>query len=231
MEANFYGRLFVILRAFVRKVYPTYSVEIFQNVNGPVVYIAHHQNLFGPFVILLWFPKCLHAWILHVFLNQAACYKQYVGYTFTKRFGWNRSLIKMLAFPISYFVAALLNSGKGIPVYRGSRKILDTFQLSVKAMLKGESIVIFPDVHYSDPSSRIKEMYDGFVHLEKYYYRASGQHVCFVPLYVSKNKRLILANEQIYFREGADYNAERKRVCQKIKESLNDLAKKCGDHL
>ncbi|MFB6467221.1 hypothetical protein ACE38V_10385 [Cytobacillus sp. Hz8] len=92
MEKKFYGPLFVFLRALVQKVYPKYSVQIPEKIKGPVVYISQYQNLFGPFIILFWFPRCLHAWILHVFLEQKSCYKQYMNYTFTKRFGWNRIL-------------------------------------------------------------------------------------------------------------------------------------------
>ncbi|TCS81261.1 glycerol acyltransferase [Tepidibacillus fermentans] len=218
-----------MIRAIIRKFYPTYSVQIPKNINGPVVYVSHHQNLFGPFVTLLWFPKCLHAWILNVFLDQSSCFKQYVDYTFTKRYGLNRNLAKIFALPLSYFVSKLLNSGKGIPVYRGSRKILTTFNLSVDALSRGESIVIFPDIDYRDHSSNIKEMYDGFLYLEKYYYKATGKHVCFIPLYASKKKKMLIADKQIYFRDEVDFNVERKKVVQEIHANLNHLAKKSGD--
>ncbi|WP_069799614.1 1-acyl-sn-glycerol-3-phosphate acyltransferase [Tepidibacillus sp. HK-1] len=229
MKNRHYGILFRIIRGFIRIFYPRYKVLVPDRINGPVVYISHHQNLFGPFVTLLWFPKCLHAWILHVFLDQAACYKQYVDYTFTKRFGWNRNLAKMVAFPLSFFISKLLNSGKGIPVYRGSRKILETFHQSVEVLKSGQRIVIFPDIDYRDPSSEVKEMYKGFLYLEKYFFQEIGEHLTFVPLYVSKNKRLILANRQIYFRDGEGFNEERKRIVQEIHTNLNELAKRCGD--
>lgn len=229
MKGNFYGTFFRYVQFIVRMIYPTYLVQIAQNINGPVVYISHHQNTFGPFVTMLWFPKSLHAWILHVFLDQAACYTQYAEYTFTKRNGMNKHLATICAFPLSYLIAKLLNSGKGIPVYRGSRQILQTFTQSVAALQKGESIVIFPDIEYSDTSSRTKAMYEGFLYLEKYYYKATGQHVCFVPLYASKRNKVIIAGQPIYFRVGKDFNEERKMVYQKIHGQLNQLAKKCGD--
>lgn len=229
MNSNFYGRFFRLVQSLARKILPKYHIKIPKNHDGPVVYISHHQNLFGPFITLLWFPKALHAWILHVFLDQHACYQQYVDYTFTKRFGWSRTLAKICAFLISNFIAKLLNSGRGIPVYRGSRKILQTFQLSVQALAKNESIVIFPDIDYSDSASNVKEMYDGFLYLDKYYYKATGEHVRFIPLYVSKKKRLLIAEKEIYFRDEEDFNTERTIVLQKIHTSLNDLAKKCGD--
>lgn len=168
--------------------------------------------------------------MLHVFLDREACYRQYVDYTFTERYGWNKRVAKICALPISYFIAKLMNSGKGIPVYRGSRKILQTFHLSIEALSKGESIVIFPDTDYSDQSSTIKDMYDGYLYLEKYYYKATGKHVCFIPLYVSKNKKIITADKQIYFRDGTNFNDERTIVTQKIHDNLTDLAKKYGDN-
>lgn len=229
MKANFYGPFFSIARGMVRKIYPTYTPKVPEHIHEPVVYVSHHQNLFGPFVILLWFPKSLHTWMLHVFLDQDACFKQYVDYTFTKRFGWHKLLAKICAFPLSYFITTLLNSGKGIPVYRGTRKIMRTFDLSAEALSRGESIVIFPDIDYSSSSAGINELYDGFLYLEKYYYKETGKHVCFVPLYASKKKRLIIAEKEIYFQDGKDFNSERKTVLKKIQHNLNELAKKCGD--
>jgi 1-acyl-sn-glycerol-3-phosphate acyltransferase len=229
MKSNFYGPFFTIVQKIVRIIYPKYTTQVSDHIDGPVVFVSHHQNLFGPFVILLWFPKSLHAWMLHVFLDREACFKQYVDYTFTKRFGWNKTLAKIVVYPISYFITTLLNSGKGIPVYRGTRKILETFHQSIDALNRGESVVLFPDIDYSDSSANINEMYEGFLYLEKYYYKTTGKHVRFVPLYASKRKHVIIADEEITFSNEEDFNTERKIVLDKIQVKLNELAKKCGD--
>ncbi len=229
MNDHFYGPFFRFICGLLRFFQRKYAVEMPQNINGPLVYISHHQHFFGPIEILLWFPTSLHAWILHILMEQKACYHEYVETIFTKRYEWNRTLAKICALPLSYFISKLLISGKGIPVYRGSRKILQTFKLSVEALINGKSIIIFPDIDYRDASSSTKEMYDGFLYIEKYYYKASGQHVCFIPLYASKKKRLIRADRPIYFRDEQDFDAERKRVCQLIQDRLNDIAKTCGD--
>lgn len=228
LKKNFYGNFFRICRSIVRIFYPKYTVQL-PNNPGPVVYITHHQNLFGPFILLLWFRECIHAWILHVFLDRKACYDQYVNYTFTERFGWNRRWAKICAFLLSFTVSKLLRSCKGIPVYRGSRQIVNTFKQSTAALVKGESIAIFPDRDYSDSSSEMKDMYDGFLSLEKYYFKTTGQHVCFVPLYVSKNKRTIIGNQGISFRDGQIFKEEKQIVYNKIQAELNRLAVECGD--
>lgn len=228
LKKHFYGIFFRICRRIVRTFYPKYSVQTPFNP-GPVVYITHHQNLFGPFILLLWFTECIHAWILHVFLDRKACYDQYVNYTFTKRYGWNRTLAVICAYFISSFVSKLLHSCQGIPVYRGSRQIVNTFKQSAEALSNGESIAIFPDTDYSDRSSEMKEMYEGFLSIEKYYFKTSGEHVCFVPLYVSKNKRKIIGDKQIYFRDGKSFKEEKQIVYEQILAELHRLAVECGD--
>ncbi|MDP4084313.1 MAG: glycerol acyltransferase [Bacillota bacterium] len=225
---NFYGAFFKWMQAIVRIFHPKYSVHI-PNEKGPVVYVCHHQNLFGPFITMLWFPKSIHMWVLHVFLDQSSCFQHYSDYTFTKRFKWNKVLAKICASPISFFIPKLLNSARSIPVYRGSRRIVTTFKQSIEALLAGEKMVICPDIDYSDPSSTTKEMYDGFLFLEKYFYQKTGKHLCFIPIYVSRRKRGIVADQKIYFSDGKSFNEERKVIYKMIQTNLNDLAKKCGD--
>src|SRR5690625_1589898 len=156
-------------------------------------------------MMMLWFPYFFRVWMLDVLLDQQACYKQYVDYTFTKRFGMHRFLAKIIAYPLSFFISTLLRSGKGIPVHRGSRSIIQTLRQTVTALEKGESVAIFPDIEYSDPSAQTKSMYEGFLYLEKYYYEATGKHICFIPLYVSKKRRLIVAEQKIYFRKEENF--------------------------
>jgi 1-acyl-sn-glycerol-3-phosphate acyltransferase len=227
--SNIYGKFFLLSQWIVRKIYPSYRVQIHEKVKDPVVYISHHQNLFNPFVIYLWFPKSLRTWILHVFLDRKMCFRQYVDYTFTKRFGMNRTIAKICAYPVSFIISALLKSGKGIPVYRESRKILETFRLSVEALKRGESIAIYPTIDYTNTSNEAKNMYEGYLFIEKYYFKETGKHVHFVPLYVSKNNRLIISDEPIAFQEGEDFSSGQKRIGEYMKNKLQELAKQCGD--
>lgn len=226
---NFYGRFFTFIQGVARRIYPKFTVQLPNSQESPVVYISHHQNLFGPFHCMLWFPQPIHAWILYCFLDQKACYKQFIEFTFTKRYKFPLVLAKIICFPFSYFVSKLLTSGKGIPVYRGSRKIMTTIKMSIEALRRGENIIIFPDIDYQDHSSKMKDFYNGFLYLEKYYYQATGKHLCFIPLFVSRNHRTLSTSEPIYFRDGEDFYMERKIVQQKIQTVLNDLAIKYGD--
>lgn len=222
--SNQYGLLFRFCRLLLRLVYPRYKIDK-QLPSGPVVYISHHQNLFGPFILLLWYPKFFRTWILNVFFDQKECFKQYVEYTFTKRFSMPKLLAQILAYPISWFIAQLITSSRGIPVYRGSRKILETMNLSVKAIKSGESIAIFPNVDYSNSINEDSDFYEGFLYLEKYFYKETKEHITFIPLHVSKKARRIVHGKPIQYL-GTSSKGD---IVHRIKEEINNLASTCGD--
>lgn len=99
---------------------------------------------------------------------------------------------------------------------------------SVAALKANENIVLFPDKNYLDTSNEVKDLYEGFLYLEKYYYHQTGKHLQFVPIYISKKKKLIVADELFSFRDGESFMTERKLVLDKIHRKLNELAKKWG---
>lgn len=230
MNNKFYGLFVRFVQKTVRMFTPKYKVQSFTTIEDePIVYISHHQNMFGPFHALLWSPIHLHPWVLHVFLDQKACFKQYSEYTFSERAGMNKTLAKMIAYPLSFFITRLISSCRAIPVHRGSRKIIQTFKLSVEALQKGESIVIFPDVDYTDSSAETKDFYEGFLLLERYYFKATGKHVAFVPLFVSKGEKILTTSKPIYFKDEQDFNEQKSQVLKEIQALLNNMAKACGD--
>lgn len=227
--AEGYGLFFKSARNLVRFVYPSYKAQISGEIAGPAVYVSHHRNLFGPFVTLLWYPEFIRTWILHVFLDRKSCSRQYADYTFTKRFGLPRALANPAAFFLSFGITKLLKSGRVIPVFRSSRKIIRTFQESVEALKNGESIAIYPDIDYTDNAAGVKGMYEGFLYLEKYFYKETGRHVQFVPLYASKTKRLLVTDMPVFFREGEDFRTEKEVVYEKLHKALNRLAAQYGE--
>lgn len=217
----FYKFIRGILRLFSRKV----TVQDFRvNKESPVVYVSHHQNMFGPIGVLTWYPEFLKTWVFSVFLDYKSSYQHYVNYTLTKRFGCHPNLAKFVAAPLALFMATLTKSGRTIPVYRQSRQVLQTMDKTVEALENGISVLIFPDVDYSDNGDEVKEIYDGFLYIEKYYYRKMKQHIPFVPIIAVKNTNEIRVGEPIFFAGDDHFFKEKKRVSLNIQQSLNELA-------
>ncbi len=224
MSIKGYGPFFKSIRKIARLVLPRFHFEVVPPQKKPVIYVAHHQNMMGPISILAWAKNAVHTWVLSEFTDQKACYHHYVNFTFTQRYGWPQWLAKALAWPISYLVTWLTNSGKMIPVYRGSRKIVKTMQISHEVLLKGEDLIIFPDVDYASEAEETAEIYEGFLHLEKKYYRATGNHLTFIPVYSDRENRRIRLGEDICFTGKESFMIERTQVAQQIRDELNRLS-------
>lgn len=192
---------------------------------APSVFIVHHQNMSGPVHALLTLPIQAHIWVYRVFFEKDECYRQYTDYTFTKRFGMPKFLACPLAFIMSLAVPAIMRSFSAIPVYRASRNILKTFKLSHKALVAGESIIIAPDIDYDDDSRLMGEMYTGFFHLEKNYYKETGKHLSFVPVSFATKEHTLYIGDAISFDDSTPYNEQKDKIAQKIKNAINQINK------
>ena len=196
---------------------------------GPCVYLIHHQNLAGPIRAEVLLPASAHVWALHVFLDRSACFRQYYGYTFTRRFGWPKVLAAPVCALLSLFIPALMKSIGAVPVYRGAREIAATMEQSERLLEKGESLLICPDTAYSDTDGDLHEMYTGFLHLEKPYFKATGHHLAFVPLYASARQKRLVICPPIRFADGQPYRQERDRVARAIRAAIHETGLRCGD--
>lgn len=220
-----YGKLFRSCRWLHHRLYGKQTIHSTNHLPLKAVYVTHHQNMYGPITAMAWTPFPLRIWTLHVFLDKTLAYRQFSEYTFQQRLGWGKKRSKTAAKIIAPFIAALLNSAGAIPVYRGKRSIFETINLSVAALCRGESILISPDVDYADDTSEVKEIYLGFLNLEKYYFRETGEHIPFIPLYCNRSQKTIYIGEPVSFSDGASFGQERQRVAENLRVQLNTFGK------
>lgn len=223
MKKFFYNNPARLVRSIGRLFTTQYKVYAEKELPTPAVYIIHHQNLRGPVTSMLWVDTPFHLWTFSPFCNQETCYRQYVDYTFTKRFGMPEWLAAIIAYPISFLVSAILKSAKVIPVYRHSTRIIETFKQSVSVLLKNENVLICPDVDYRDTGSEIKTMYTGFLNIDKYYMEQTGKHVPFVPLHINRIHKAIYIGDALYFKDSDDFKGERTDVIRKLKHRFEKL--------
>ena len=214
------GKLFYFSRFFVRLCIGRWSAGVAEP-EGPTVYVCSHNNLLGPLAALCWLPFDVRPWTLHVFLEREACRKQYKEYTFSRRFGMPEPLAAMLAWGASGYVSALMRSMAAIPVHRGTVKLGHTFRETVSALQAGESVLIFPDVDYTDDSGGIGEVYDGFLLFERFWRKVSAQPLRFVPLRLDTAARRITEGRAVSFRRDADWKTERTRVREALRAVIN----------
>ncbi len=224
MEKNKYGLIFKLAQWVTRILIPRYRFEREPIKGEPVVYVSHHQNMVGPVSILAWIKHYVRTWILSEFTEQKEAYRHYSTITFYQRYGWPKWLAKFIAWPASYIVPWITKSADAIPVYRKSRKIVQTMRISHEALMNKESIIIFPDIDYSSDSKMTSEIYQGFLHLEKKYFKETGEHLSFVPIFADSDKKLVRVGQKIQFTGDEPFIHEREKIAERIQEELNRLA-------
>ena len=220
-KERFYGGLFYFCRGIMRVFHRRYAV-----VGGvptkPAIIIGHHQNLKGGVRIMMWLNTNAHPWMLWVFCDKKECFRQYYGYTFTKRYGWNKAFAYIAARISAWFIPKLAASMRAIPVYRKSFKDISvTVSRSVEALCKNENLLIFPDIDYASDADAVGEMYTGFLNLDKYYYKKTGRHVDFVPIRVDTAARRLCFGKPSRIRDDEKYAEAKKRIGEELRGELN----------
>lgn len=231
MKEIIYTRIYHFLRFCVRVIFSNYRIcpSTENHTKGtPVVYVVHHQNLRGPILCLAWLRIPVRLWVLDVFADQRACYRQFYDYTFTQRLGIPKGLAACLAFPLSFCVSGIMRVIRAIPVFRGSRAIVKTFKQSLTALINGENLMICPDIDYTNKSPHMGEMYVGFLDLERYYFKRTGCHLPYVPLFINKDDRCIYEGNSIYYSEEEDFKKEKIKVYERLKQEFSRLEKLKG---
>lgn len=185
------------------------------------VLVAHHQSFYGPISCMVWLPETVNIWVASHLFSFKECFNMYYNFTFKKTI----KLPKIFAFIASTLFALLLppllKSARAIPVYRDSRNIMKTFDLSIKLLNKGEQILIFPDVKYDNNSQIMGEIHSGFTHLEKLYYKANNEHLGFVPIIINKKTGIIRSTSAIYFTDNKPYKEEQYILINQIIDTIN----------
>lgn len=128
----------------------------------------------------------------------------------------------LAAWGASGYVSVLMKSMCAIPVYRGTPRVGSTFKETVAALQAGDSVLVFPDVDYTDSSDGIGEVYDGFFLVERFWRRASAETLRFVPLRLDAAARRITAGEPVSFDRCVPWKTEVVRVREALRREINE---------
>ncbi len=204
-SARFYSVRIRIIRFFAKLFSKKYKCNLRRGEDA-AVYVCRHLDMHGPYTTLKWLPFDAHLLVLGVFFKKSSCYKQYKEYTFRKK-GRGR-LAAPRAFLASRIVPGLVSDIKAIPVYRDKRAA-KTLKTALECLMRGEDIIVYPDVEYNSKSPVVSDIYDGFLYLGELYHKSTGKDLKFIPLYIDDEKSTLTAGEAVTAR---NFLRDRKRV-------------------
>lgn len=223
-----FGSMFIILRRFLRLFMRKYRIDesTVPDLDKPIVFVSHHENLRGPLRILIWTPIFLRTWVLSNLTKEDEAYDHFRNFTFSVRFGFPQAVADKLAKPASKIAAYFMNQIRVIPVFRKSRKIVETLNESVESLSEKVPVLIFPDVDYSSDAKKMGEIYEGFLMIEKMYYRKFKEHVNFIPMYANRRTFEIQFGQPVKFSDTESFHEQRSDVAEELHDQLNHLVDK-----
>lgn len=110
---------------------------------------------------------------------------------------------------------------KAVPVYRSDSRSVKTIKDSMRYLLKGESMIVFPDINYMDGYDEPSEIYSGFLYLGELYYKKTGAHLAFVPLVIDDEQKRVIDGKPVYVE---DFRSERVCAAEHLKNAINSLS-------
>lgn len=190
---RFYGSFGRFARQLLRTFSPRYSCAI-EPEEEPAVYVCRHLNMHGPYTTIKWLPFDVHPMSLHVFFDPETSVNHYREYTFAARVGKAPKKRSLLAWLAGRVTCSLLHSLRAVPVYRDARAV-KSMRGSLECLLKGESMIVWPDIDYTAGYEKNCTLYPGFLYMGELYHRRTGRELRFIPLYIDDAQRRIIPGE------------------------------------
>ena len=212
-----YGRYGRFARWLMRTFSPRYRCRL-AATEEPVVYVCRHLNMHGPYTTLKWLPLELHPMIIHVFFDRESTVRHLSEYTFATRYGKKERKFNLLAHILGRIVPPLIHSLQGIPVYRCGIQSVTTIRTGLKYLMKNESLIVYPDIDYTDGYDQTSQIYEGFLYLGEQYYKKTGKQLAFVPLMIDDKNRAIVAGDPVRI---TNYRTEGAAAAERLRLEIN----------
>ncbi len=221
--------LFKILKYLLTLVYLKIKVEGLENVpDEPCIIVANHAQMHGPVSCELYLDDRFYTWCAGQMMN----IKEVPSYAY-KDF-WSakpkvlRPFFKLVSYIIAPLCVVLFNNARTVGVYRDMR-ILKTFRESVKLLMSGKNLIIFPE-HYEKHNNIIYDFQEKFIDIADIYYNKTGKEITFIPLYVAPDLKKICFGEGTHYSKDLSKEDGRKFIKSSMMQKITDIALSLPPH-
>jgi 1-acyl-sn-glycerol-3-phosphate acyltransferase len=209
MSKAFWRLTWLLVKAFFPKI-------AFQGpgspLSGPAIFVANHENAFGPVASYLYFPVRIHPWIMYELSEKGACARYLAQEFFQKEAKLGPAFSRFLARLIEPIVIALFRHIGAVPVYHNSRRIIETISRSIVLLEEGEFLIIFPEVPEANLNRYINRFNTGFLEIVKTADRRGRRRVPIYPVCIDRRRRLIRLGRPLMFDYSRNFVVEKRRI-------------------
>ena len=223
------GLLFRIIKSVISVGYKKRKVIGIENIpDEPSIIIGNHSQIHGPLAAEILFPYKRFTWCAGEVMNL----KEAPAYTYMDFWShkpkWTKWFYKISSYIIAPLCVYIFKNGDTIAVYKDARGV-STFKNSVQEMKNGAHIIIFPEnrVAYNEI---INEFQDKFVDLARFYFKATGKELFFVPMYNAPKIKTVVYGKPIKYDSKATIEEQRRNICEYLKKEITKLAKELPVH-
>ena len=192
------------------------------------VIVANHAQLNGPIIAQLHLPDNFFIWANGQMFNffDVPSYAMEDFFPFKK--GLARPIFKAASYVLAPLMPCIMENARAIPVYHDAR-IASTFKTSVKMLMKGRNILIFPECHEKN-NNIVNEFRESFVDLARLYFKRTGECLTFVPMYIAPNYNRCYFGKETAYDPMADAFEERHRIANHLSGEITRIGRMLPDH-
>jgi len=215
-----------VMKWFVKPCFPCKCIgaEKLKNLDGPVVFVGNHYEIYGPVVAVLRMPVNFRPWVINEMLDDDKIVEQMsIGINLSKL---PKFVKKRLPHVAKRFMKYILNAMEPIPVHKGNlREVVTTINTTVEAMQQGDNIMLFPEnPEYMYSQGGVDKFYSGFAEIGNSYFKKTGKCTTFFPVYISKKKRKLFIGDGIKFDQTVPKADEKRRIANLLHNSMEKMA-------
>jgi 1-acyl-sn-glycerol-3-phosphate acyltransferase len=221
MSRAVYTLLAKIIKVFYVKAHIRGIQQALKNSNAVVV--ANHLGSFGPLALMSSLTHKLYPWVVHEVTNLKDC-AAYIRRDFVEKELKLRSFVgRELSRLIGRICVNLMSYLMAVPVYRKSRELVQTFEISLSYLNSGKTLLVFPENDESKKQDDICMLDTGFIRLARWLHETTHKILTFYPVAVNKNVRGIRVGEPVRFNPDAPYGEERIRIKKQLERSISSM--------
>ena len=219
------GAVYTLLAKIIKVFYVKAHIRGIQQAlgNANAVVVANHLGSFGPLALMTSLIHKLYPWVIQEVTNIKDC-AAYIRQDFVEKELKLRSFVgRELSRLIGRICVQLMSYLKAIPVYRTSRQLVKTFEISLSYLKSGKTLLIFPENDESKKRDDICMLDTGFIRLAWWLYETTHKILSFYPVAVNKNVRRIRVGEPVRFNPDTPYGEERIRIKEQLERSISSM--------
>ena len=229
MEDKKKSKLYLAIRGAVKFFSPKYTVDGTENLpeDGYVI-IGNHSQMYGPIASELYAPGKHKTWCVADMMDKEKVADYTFGDFWSQKPEAVRWIFKLISKMIPSLSVLIFTNAETIPVYRDLR-LVSTMRQTVDCLKDGWNVVIFPESE-TPYNNIICRFHERFTDLGRYYFKATGKNLKFVPLYLAPRNKTMSFGKPAEFNPEAPIEEERKRICDHLMKEITDMAVSKPEH-